>query len=68
MEKIITEQQDVIVNRNNDLYMTKEYRKYIGQVCTVQKQCKNGKFLVKHSDGSTMAFAKKNLDISSNIL
>jgi hypothetical protein len=23
MEKIITEQQDVIVNRNNDLYMTK---------------------------------------------
>jgi len=62
MEKIITEQQDVIVNRNNDLYMVKEYKKYIGQVCTVQKQCKNGKYLVKHPDGSTIAFAKKNLD------
>jgi hypothetical protein len=63
MKKEIFEQQKVIVNNYNDLFMNSDARKYIGQTCLVQKQCKNGKYLVQHPDGSVMAFAKFNLGI-----
>lgn len=62
----IIEQQKVVVNGQCDLYMDSDSRKFIGQVCVVQKQCKNGKYLVKHPDGTVYAFAKKNLDAFEN--
>jgi len=53
------------VNGKGDLAMESELRKFVGQRCVVEKQTKDGRYVVVHPDGSKAAVAKWNLNFQA---